>query len=288
MTIRKIATSSLVLAAISANMIYADNSVSEIQNTNSMVVNENKVQYEQNNVVEVSTFEQFYKALKDKNSKTIKLKNNITLNKEYAETISIVNGNTANQTRDIVISKGVSIDGNGHTIDLNNLASIVLKGNDIKLSNITVKNSDHIGIQVYNSRNVYFKEVTVEKAKKFGIFVNGSTVKLENCTTKSNGDGGVLISRSLTLTASNCTDSEVEIINNITHKENASKPNISIKNLTMLNGHVQRHRFKSPSYIYTESTAKVKNVVLSDFYREALNITDPNTKYQEKVYTFNV
>lgn len=159
------------------------------------------------------------KASKAKNPRIIKLEKDITIE----------------GIKELVIPRGVTIDGkdeNGknHVIDLKNQASITLKGDYIRLSFVDIKNCSGSGMQVYNSKNVYFRKVTVEGSNGYGIFSNGSSIKLQNCTTKNNTKGGILISKSLTLPEE--VISNVTVIDNLTQKEEKSDK-VVIKNLEL-------------------------------------------------------
>ena len=141
-------------------------------------------------------------------------------------------------TLELELASSVVINGNGRTIDLNNLGSITLKGKDIRLINVTVKNSKGHSINIYNSKNALLDAVKVENSSRTGIFVNGSSVKLQNVTTMNNTEGGIAITRSRTLLGSGYSDSYVEVVGTITQKE--PNINVNVKNLEMTDGYIQK------------------------------------------------
>lgn len=174
-------------------------------------------------VAKVENQEQLITALKEaseaKGPKIIKLTKDITIEGK----------------KELEIPRGVTIDGkdengNNHVIDLKNQASITLKGDYIRLSFVDIKNCSGSGMQVYNSKNVYFRKVTVEGSNGYGIFSNGSSIKLQNCTTKNNKKGGILVSKSLTLPKE--VISNVTVMDNLNQQEEKSDK-VVIKNLEL-------------------------------------------------------
>mgnify|MGYP003293792263 CR=1 FL=1 len=94
---------------------------------------------------------------------------------------------------------------------------------------VDIKNCSGSGMQVYNSKNVYFRKVTVEGSNGYGIFSNGSSIKLQNCTTKKNKKGGILISTSLALPKQVISD--VTVMDNLVQEEESD--DVVIKNLKL-------------------------------------------------------
>ena len=185
-------------------------------------------------------------------------------------------------TLELRLAAGVVISGNGKSIDFNNLGNITLKGRDIRLINLTVKNSNNHAINIYNSRNAILDNVRVETSARAGIFVNGSSVKLKNCTTMNNTEGGIVITRSRTLLGSGYSDSYVEVVGTITHKE--SNINVNVKNLEMTDGYIQDNKFIAPNNTYDRYVNDKAYKALSDYYLNHFNIQgeDRKKKYQEQ------
>lgn len=189
---------------------------------------------------------------------------------------------------ELEVASNVTIDGKGNVIDLNKLLGITLKGNDIVLKNLTVRNSEDIGINIYNSRDILLDNVTIENSIRYGIFVNGSTVKLKNCSTKANDGGGIMITRSRTLRGDSHIDSVVEVIDSITQEE--SNINVGVTNLEMINGYFQNNKFIAPDGIYNKYENDVDEKVLSEYYLNLFGITgeDRNKKYKEQITDYMI
>ncbi|MDY2632524.1 MAG: hypothetical protein SOV85_14415 [Clostridium sp.] len=215
------------------------------------------------------------------------LKNNIknsgnvlTLNSDIkVEKIDLEQGKDAIEFE---LASSVVINGNGRTIDLNNLGSITLKGKDIRLINVNVKNSKGHSINIYNSKNALLDTVKVENSSRTGIFVNGSSVKLQNVTTMNNSEGGIAITRSRTLLGSGYSDSYVEVVGTITQKE--PNINVNVKNLEMTDGYIQKNQFVYPSNTYDKYENDKEYKVLSEYYLNYFNIQgeERNKKYEEQ------
>lgn len=215
------------------------------------------------------------------------LKNNIknsgnvlTLNSDIkVEKIDLEQGKDAIEFE---LASSVVINGNGRTIDLNNLGSITLKGKDIRLINVNVKNSKGHSINIYNSKNALLDTVKVENSSRTGIFVNGSSVKLQNVTTMNNTEGGIAITRSRTLLGSGYSDSYVEVVGTITQKE--PNINVNVKNLEMTDGYIQKNQFVYPGNTYDKYENDKEYKVLSEYYLNYFNIQgeERNKKYEEQ------
>lgn len=185
-------------------------------------------------------------------------------------------------TLELRVAAGVVINGNGKVIDFNNLGNITLKGKDIRLINLTVKNSNNHAIHIYNSKNALLDTVKVENSARTGIFVNGSSVKLQNCITMNNTEGGIAITRSRTLLGSGYSDSYVEVVGTI--KQEESNINVNVKNLEMTDGYIQDNKFIAPINTYDEYVNDKAYKALSDYYLDHFNIQgeDRKKKYQEQ------
>ncbi|MDV4150752.1 DUF5011 domain-containing protein [Clostridium sp. AL.422] len=185
-------------------------------------------------------------------------------------------------TLELRVAACVVINGNGKTIDFNNLGNITLKGRDIRLVNVTVKNSNNHAIHIYNSKNALLDSVKIETSARAGIFVNGSSVKLQNCTTMNNTEGGIAITRSRTLLGSGYSDSYVEVVGTITQEE--SNINVNVKNLEMTDGYIQDNKFIAPNNTYDKYVNDKAYKALSDYYLDHFNIQgeDRKKKYQEQ------
>ncbi|MBQ8997195.1 MAG: DUF5011 domain-containing protein [Clostridium sp.] len=195
---------------------------------------------------------------------------------------------TSNKEGELVISPNVTIMGYNNTINLNNLAKITLKGNDIRLVNLTIRNSKDIGVNIYNSRDVMLDNVNIIDSTRYGIFVNGSRVKLKNCYTSNNNEGGIMITRSRTLRGSSYIDSCVEVVDSIKHDE--LNINVAVKNLEMIDGYFQNNKFIAPSDIYNQYENDAEYKVLSDYYLDLFGIEgeERNKKYKEQSIDYMV
>lgn len=179
--------------------------------------------------VNIKTAEDFVKNISN-NGNVLHINNDITIDEN---TLSILGSDVS----ELEVSSNITIEGQGNVIDLNKLASITLKGNDIVLKDLTVRNSTDIGVNIYNSRDILLDTVNIENSTRYGIFVNGSTVNLKDCSTKDN-NSGIMITRSRTLRGDKDIDSRVEVIGSI--KQEESNINVGVTNLEMLDGHFQK------------------------------------------------
>ena len=180
--------------------------------------------------------------------------------------------------KQLTINKNVKFDGNNHTIDLNQLASILVKGQDIIVKNVTIENASSHGINVYSSRNILLENTIVKNSKDWGIFVNGSIVGLKNIQTLENTKGGIQITRSRTLRLESNFDSYVEVIGTINQKE--SNINVGITNLEMLDGTTSNNQFIERNNLYNRYDNDTKYAVLSDYYLELFEIKDEDRDKQ--------
>lgn len=179
--------------------------------------------------VNIKTAEDFVKNISN-NGNVLHINNDITIDENA---LSILGSDVS----ELEVSSNITIEGQGNVIDLNKLASITLKGNDIVLKDLTVRNSTDIGVNIYNSRDILLDTVNIENSTRYGIFVNGSTVNLKDCSTKDN-NSGIMITRSRTLRGDKDIDSRVEVIGSI--KQEESNINVGVTNLEMLDGHFQK------------------------------------------------
>ena len=188
---------------------------------------------------------------------------------------------------ELVVNSNILIEGNGRTIDLNKLVGITLKGNDIILKDLTIKNAKDIGVNIYNSRDILLENVSVENSYRYGIFVNGSTVKLEDCSTKNN-NGGIMITRSRTLRSESHIDSRVEVIGSIHQEE--SNINVGVTNLQMIDGYFQKNEFVVADNIYDKYVNDVESKVLSEHYLNLFEIKgeERNKKYDEQTTDYMI
>jgi len=108
-------------------------------------------------------------------------------------------------TSEVLITKGLTIDGAGHTLfaQINNSANsnsnnaglgLVGATDTIVVKNITVDGTSSTkihGINIFESSDVTLNDVIVQNNTKSGITVNGSTVAISNVTTRNNAWGGI-------------------------------------------------------------------------------------------------
>ena len=148
--------------------------------------------------------------------------------------------------------------------------------------NLTIRNSKDIGVNIYNSRDVMLDNVNIIDSTRYGIFVNGSGVKLKNCYTSNNNEGGIMITRSRTLRGNSYIDSYVEVIDSIKHDE--PNINVAVKNLEMIDGYFQDNKFIAPDNIYNKYENDAEYKVLSDYYLDLFGIVgeERNKKYKEQ------
>ena len=229
--------------------------------------------------VEVSTAKDFIDNLNTSGS-VLNIKNDITIKEEDLKSLG--------DKTELVVSNNIIINGNDNAIDLNKLATVTLKGNDIKLNNLNIKNSKDIGINVYNSKDIVLDEVSVENSTRYGIFVNGSSVKLKNCST-SNNNGGIMITRSRTLRSASHQDSDVEVIGSIKQKE--SNVDVAVTNLEMVDdGYFQNNKFTAPEGTFNKIENDPEYKVLSDYYLDLFGIEGEarNKKYKEQTTNYMI
>ena len=152
-----------------------------------------------------------------------------------------VDENDAAYVKTIEVGKNVTIDGNNKTLDLNNVASLLLKGNDIVVKKLEVVNSNSYGINIYNSKNVKLENIAVSNSLSHGIFVNGSIVDLHEFTTSSNGAEGIKITRATSLNSQNHVDSVVTVTGT-NNKQEESDIDVIVVNLD-INGTISNNKF---------------------------------------------
>ena len=233
----------------------------------------------QKNVVEISDKKALINTLQNSDQKTIRLQNDITITEE-----DLINLTPGYNGKELIIKDGVSIDGNGRTINFQGKASLTLTGNNISLSNLKVRFCTNIGMQIYDSDNVYLKNVTVEDAEKYGLVVNASSVTLEDCTTRNNKSGGIYVTRSITLQGDNYKDSEVNVIGSLNQYED-NRPKILIQNFQMLNGIMQDNTFiPAPNQSYTTSENN-EPITLTNDYCDILGV-DHGTKINQQTIEY--
>ena len=186
---------------------------------------------------------------------------------------------------ELEVVSNILIEGYGNTIDLNHIGNFTLKGNDIQVSNLTVKNAEDIGINIYNSRDIVLNHVGVQGSKRYGIFVNGSTVVLEDCATSDN-NGGIMITRSRTLRNKNHIDSVVKVVGSIKQRE--TNVHVGVMNLEMIDGYFQDNQFIVPANIYDRYVNDIDSKALSEYYLDLFEITgeDRNKKYDEQTIDY--
>lgn len=179
----------------------------------------------------------------------------------------------------IEVNRNVTIDGNGHTLDLNGLGTFVLKGKDIIVKNITIDNSFEHGVNIYNSKNVLLDNVVLSNSFQSGIFVNGSTVVLKDVSTLYNVDAGIKITRSRTLRSPSHFDSEVKVKGTLTQKE--SNISVTVLNLEMLDDTKQDNKFIPQEGTYTEHTNDANYKKLSQYYIDLFQIEGTDAAQKE-------
>lgn len=170
--------------------------------------------------------------------------------------------------------QNITLKGNGHTINLNEISGLVLKGNNTKIENVRIINSPSNGITVYNSDNTILREVIVENNKKSGIVANGSIVDVIDCNTINNGVSGIMSTRSRTLDKAGAPntyrDSIVNIKGSLVQQE--SNKCMMIRNLEMI---------YSPDYVQNNQII-FENKDIEDKYNQ---IKKPEVKAQlSKLY----
>ena len=199
-------------------------------------------------------------------------------------------GTDVDDSYEIEVGRNVTIDGAGHTLDLNDRSKLILKGKDIIVKNLDVINSDKYGINIYNSKNVLLEKVNVKHSRSHGIFVNGSTVVLRDFSTFSNGAEGIKVTRSRTLRSSSHFDSEVRVEGSSLQQE--SNISVIVVNLEMIDGYKQNNKFipVSGTYIQHENDAEYKKLSQEniDLFKQQGADFDENKKYWEKTTDYLV
>ena len=261
----------------------SDNKIVDSQNSyliGTEKVNDNKttVDYFLKRDVEITTAQDLINNISN-NGNVLHVRNNIKL-----DASNLPQGDTKIE---LAVSANILIEGYGNTLDLNDIGNLTLKGNDIHISNLTVKNAEDIGINIYNSRDIVLNKVTVQDSERYGIFVNGSTVELEDCSTLNN-NGGIMITRSRTLKEKNHIDSVVKVIGSI--KQEESNINVKVTNLQMLDNYFQNNQFIVVDNVYDKYVNDIESKVLSDYYLNLFGITgdDRNKKYDEQTIDYMV
>lgn len=159
---------------------------------------------EKQNIKEIESADQLIKELKDLkrclHQETIKIKNDI---KFSADDVSKITELNSEKKSELTIPEGVTLVGDNNSkkvsLDFSGKMSLVLKGNYTGIENIDILNSNGTGVHVYDSDYSSIKRVSVTGSTGYAIHVNGSTVAMQDCTTRNNELGGVLISTSIDL-----------------------------------------------------------------------------------------
>ena len=167
-------------------MDYTDNINNGISNENIGIdKNTNTNQDKENkSISEIDVHD--YDSLKEALSKSnviINIKNNI----QITDTINVTGSN-------------IVVNGEGQTLDLNEIDSLnkknkfIIKSNNVEISNLTFENYISSAISIYRSNNIYLKDISisgndkslsVDKQSLVGIDLDNSTVKLKNITSKN-------------------------------------------------------------------------------------------------------
>lgn len=129
------------------------------------------------------------------NNDTITIDGTITLNSE------------------LYIDKEVTIKGDGgDDIVLGN--QFLIRSSNVKIENLTFKDSHNYGINIYRATGVTLKNITVVNATKGGILVNGSNVTLNDTITLTNNTwGGIDVSKGNGVTETPTLDINGAMIN---------------------------------------------------------------------------
>ena len=109
-------------------------------------------------------------------------------------------------TSQVTLNKGVTLNGNGHTISGNfvktsnsNNSVISIQTNGVSLNNIVVDaitNANNLhAINIYQSTGVSLTVVTAKNGNYAGVNVNGSAVTAENITTSGNALYGINVDK---------------------------------------------------------------------------------------------
>ncbi|MEI7539167.1 MAG: Ig-like domain-containing protein [Candidatus Saccharibacteria bacterium] len=110
-------------------------------------------------------------------------------------------GSDLTTTKQITLTKPVTLDGNGHTInptfaktDNSNNSALGIQSSDVTVNNLIENGMSGVnlhGINVYVANNINLNNVTVKNNGRDGLVVNGSNVTVNNLTTLNNVWGGV-------------------------------------------------------------------------------------------------
>lgn len=156
-------------------------------------------------------------------------------------TTIIFGGNITDSTAALQITRGVTIDGAGHTLFTNfsktsssNNAGLVITHSDVTVKNLTVDGTSGTnlhGINVYVASNVLLDHVTAANNAHAGIIAGGQ-VTVNSVTTMNNGWGGINVDSgagvtspvSLTVTG---TSVHLEAMGPSIWKDDNSKSNVS-------------------------------------------------------------
>ena len=171
------------------------------------------------------------------------------------------------------ILKNIVIKGSGKTIDLNNICSLLLKGDDSTIENARIINSPSNGIDVYNSKGIKLNKVIVENSKKAGIFANGSIVNVTDCTTINNKESGVISTRSRSLdNPDNPTayrDSEINIMG--TFEQQEPNKSLIIRNLEMVKSN---HKQYNTVNFLSSDISNMYNIIKRPEIKSKLNLAN--------------
>lgn len=131
-----------------------------------------------------------------------------------------------------IAEEGKTIDGGNYTIT----GSLRIVADNVTLKNITVDlamvtpgawTSGSFAVQVYNANDVTLDNVTLKKAN-VGLYVNSSTVTVNDITTEGNGFGGIGVGKSANVEATITPGLTVTGTN--THNDVANMPHIYEEN----------------------------------------------------------
>lgn len=156
------------------------------------------------------------------------------------------------------------LDGNGYTIDFDNVAKAVTRGADMTIANVTFTNANGIGIQAYNNTGLILDNVTIQDGSNYAIYANGSTMTLKDVTTSNNKAGGVRIGKG----AQTQLDSKVTLAGELNSKEYIMP--VSIVNVTYSEEESGANQFVYDGFSYRESTTLSSDGSTSEtvFYQE--------------------
>lgn len=111
-------------------------------------------------------------------------------------------------TKEMKLTKTLTINGNGHSINAGfikstsngNAAINLLAANGVVLNNLTVNNEGGMQLHGINSfkGSATLNSVTISNFSNYGLVVNGSNVAVNNISTSGNGWGGIDVDQSST------------------------------------------------------------------------------------------